>query len=212
MLASLSSFIVVVARSGTRTAIEHVEVDLQWNLRELATFWILQPIAQGLSASAPCSHREGPPGSPLQLLEAALAQDRQLNPPGPVFFVLPELSVDAEALGQLRSLVRTLPAGRAVIAGLGHLTQQQCDSMEAGVGGDPQLWRTTWAIDRYANAAAICVGSQIWLEAKDWPSPFEEQANCHQPHARVRIFRGKGFSFAVLICSEVLPKRLSRPE
>ena len=195
----------VALTSEPAPAIARVDISLRWTRGELATFWLLHPSASDFVDHPPCRHRSDGAIAPLKLLVAAMEADAQLSAPGPAFFVVPELTISPDEISDLRDATARLGANRVAIVGLGHLTREQCDAIEPSVGSDAALWRRDWDPLRYANAAAICVGGRMWLEAKDWPSKFEDDAGCHLPHRRVRIFRGANTSFAVLICSEMLP-------
>lgn len=168
------------------------------------TFWLLQPPASELSHDAPYHHGPDSPTRPLDLLRAAIAADARQQPSGPVFFVMPELTLCGSTLSEVKALGSLIPHNRALILGCGHLRQDECELLEKNTGNEPSLWTRPWSPTRFANAAAIITTGESHLEAKSFASSYEYDRECHLAHRRVRIYQAHGFSFAVVICSELL--------
>lgn len=184
--------------------LERVQVPLQLEKGAPLTFWLLQPPAGELSHEAPYHHAIDSPTRPLELLRAAIALDAQQRLAGPVLFVVPELTLCGTTIESVRALGAALLPNRALILGYGHLREDQCEAIEPNTGKNPELWLRPWSDHHYANAAAVITRDSSHLEAKNWRSNYEYLAACHLPHTRLRIFQAAGFSFAVVICSELL--------
>jgi hypothetical protein len=187
------------------------QIDLRWISGTSAAIWFLHPTAADLVNDPPYHHRIDTGTPPLRLLSLAIANSLAHKHDGPTIFLLPELTVGADDLSELRAITGSLTHNQMAIVGLGHLNQQQCEAVEPGTGANEELWRRAWSDTRFANGAAIATTNRTWYEAKDWPSKFEDDRNCHIPHSRLRIFQGKGIRFAVVICSELLEARNPRP-
>jgi hypothetical protein len=80
--------------------------------------------------------------------------------------------------------------------------------VEPGSCSDSNRWGP-FGTNRFVNGAIVSVGKQRFLEAKCWPSQVEQSGGYHVPHGQIRLFRGaNGFSFAVVICSEILDQHV----
>lgn len=182
-------------------AVTTCPIACKWHPGDRAHIYLIQPAAAGLSETAPFTHRPSTSDCAWPSLQAAILADIAKPWDGPVFFVVPELTIDPSLVGELRDVWARTPKNRLLVAGLGHLTSAQCDSVESGVGATLTNWECAPATGLYANGALILPGP--YLEAKNSPSKWERQQGCHWPGARLRVFQGDGFCFAVLICSDM---------
>lgn len=176
-------------------------IPFSWAATQRARIYFVQPLESGLSATPPFTHPPGTAACAWPYLKAAISADIAQPWGGPVIFVVPELTIDPSLLPELRALWANAPANRLLVAGLGHLTAAQCDEVEPGAGSTPAFWERPAEDHLFANGALVLPGP--YLEAKNSPSRWEREAGCHRPYARLRIFQGTDFCFAVLICSEM---------
>lgn len=176
------------------------QISFSWRPAERARIYLIQPLASGLTGTAPYTHAPGTAACAWPSLSAAISGANTEAWGGPVIFVVPELTLDPSLLAQIRTEFGT-GRNRLLVAGLGHLTAAQCDQVETGVGSTPGLWERPAESHLFANGALVLPGP--FLEAKNAPSRWERAAGCHWPHLRLRIFEGTEFRFAVLICSEM---------
>lgn len=198
------------SRAGAMAATIHVDrirTSFDWPEGASARIWILQPDHRLVPEHPPWAHPVDDAGAwPLLQKTAELAG----SSPDPCFIVVPELCLAPSLIPELRALVQTMPTRVALVAGMGHLNQEQCDEIEPGVDGKPgagsdaSRWLFQWRKDAWANGALVGVDGRTFLEAKRAPSSFEQQADCHHPHCQVRLFEGATRTFAVVICSEML--------
>jgi hypothetical protein len=183
------------------TRLEEIRVPVEWPERTLGHFWLLQPDKQNLAATPPYCHAAADADTwpLLQQASTILLSDQG----GPVFYVVPELTLDPARLTEILAWAGNLPENHVVVAGLGHLTKEQCEQVEprAAVRFGP-----TWDDRKYANVALVAIGGQDprrYLEGKRWPSKWEQQQACHQPCDGARLYTSDSLRFAVLICSEL---------
>lgn len=174
---------------------------LRWPRGASARIWFCQPRVE-LPPLAP--FRPTNAARSLELLREVLNRDAQMGAPvdgAPSIVLLPELSIGHADVVTVRGLITAARTNTLVICGIGHMTAENVDSIEASVNlcGEP-------IAGRYANCALIgCGGSnQVYLQPKVVAS--KEELDCHWPGKVVRYFVGGFFQFVVVICSEMLDR------
>lgn len=191
------------------------EVDLRQGVTPGTRFalWLLQPKRRRRHLEKAPFHHPATDEDTWPLLEAVLKASRDSK--DPTVYVVPELTLDPNLIPKVRSAVEDLPPRHVLVAGIGHLTAQQCEQVEAG---SARRFNSPWPESRFANCALIGAPGEdnCWVEGKRWPSQWEQREGCHQACNTMRVYRLGSYRFAVVICADMAApdsswvKRLSR--
>jgi predicted amidohydrolase len=183
--------------------IDEVQLGLDWPKEESIYFWFLQPPGSGLRTDPPYYIESKAGRSSYKLLEAAIVETRKRRLGPAVVYLLPELAIAPDDLSNLCSLAADLPENHLLIAGLGHLTRDQCEQIEPGSSA-PDRWDRDWGGGRYANAAMIAAKHKAYLQGKNFPSSPEKTSDVHMFAKCLRVFASSAVKLGVVICSEML--------
>jgi hypothetical protein len=183
------------------------KLTFEWTKGETGVLWLAQPAAEALGGGPPYGPKAG--RCAWEVLSRAFECDAKEAAKRPVVFVAPELSVDAKRVDDIVKGLKSLPDNRLVIAGLGHLRQDECEALEKNTGASAEFWKEPWGPGAYANVALVATKSEVFIQPKGLPSYDERAAACFIGGSRLRVFEGKPtdgvpLRFAVTICSEWL--------
>jgi hypothetical protein len=174
-------------------------VTFDWPYDARARIWLLQPRATHLTEQVPRYQDD----ETWPLLKRLLHDERAETHGGPVIFFAPEWAIAPQSIEELKHEARLMPDHHLLVAGLGHLSRDQCVAL------DPETDNTLEKLAspaKFANCAFVATGTRWYLEGKRRPSWFDEEAGHHLKCSQVRLFTGPAskFKFAVVTCSDML--------
>jgi hypothetical protein len=180
--------------------IKNIELpSLRWPKGASARIWFCQPQVE-LSSRAPFVPTANVRS--LDILRATFKRDAEWGAPAggaPSIVLLPEMSISPADVASVRELIAGSRGNTLLIGGVGHMTSEQIDPIEASSGlcGPP-------VAEHYANCALIGCGGEnnVYLQPKIVPS--KDELDHHWPGRVIRYFIGKSFQFVVVVCSEML--------
>jgi hypothetical protein len=136
----------------------------------------------------------------IDLLESIVSMENSMDEiPNPTLILLPEYAIRFVDMQRARASIAQLRPNSLVVFGIEQMTADQAFSLE----DEPTLWAGP-PEERFTNCALIGIGAtdRIYLQPKILPSQWEPEK--FWPGHKIRHFVGRGLSWIVQICSDLL--------